>query len=248
LSAATTESSASRPAAGAISGEAAGLLRGEGVPVALERVGILGLAAEPEVAGEALGGLPHDHPAHRVGERIDQRDAQAEQESGARPGEGGESRGEGLRTRDPGKPGSRPIREDEWRPRHRLDAADEEEPPVPGAHAQERLRQRLHPRGAVAVDGERGHALGHAGAQRGDAREILRVEGLPGAAQEHLVEGRRIALAARQGLDEGEAGEVRRRSPPKAGRRAQERRPGAADDHEPLRRHAAVAFRSVRKE
>jgi hypothetical protein len=119
--------------------EAAGLDRGDGPALALEREGILTLATDAPALGDVLGGLAHRVRVVLGCERgIDEPPAERRV----------------LQLARPAVPGPLGLGHDVRRPRHRLDAATDEHVAVADGDGVGGAVDRLQPGAAQPIDGQ----------------------------------------------------------------------------------------------
>ena len=168
--------------------------------------------ASPNSRASTLGGLAHGR-ARDTGSRSASSRARArpqqrrpEAQRGAEPRERRPRARQPLEPRQPYAAGN-----SSGSPAHGLGAAGQHQPRSAPSGCARRPRHRLHARAAVAVHGDRGHALRDAGAQGGHARDVGGVGRLGAVAQHHLVEARRVELVARQQLVHRQRGRARPR-------------------------------------
>ena len=139
-----------------LGGEAAVRLRRGGAALAFDRERVLVLAADLIVLGDILG---------RLGHRID-----AELLLHQLVDEAPADRGVvhlGLAVEGGGRLG-----DDEGRPAHALDAAGDDQAPLPAPHRPRRHRHRVEAGAAEAVQRHSARRVGQAGEQPGHARDV----------------------------------------------------------------------------
>jgi hypothetical protein len=209
--------------------ESPGLLGPDHARVAARRELVHLAAGDAEPVREVLGGLAHQQADVRVGEALHDRDHR------------GEKRGAELRERSgllPDAPGAGELREpqrhrlgvEERRPRQGVDAARQHEIRPPGVEVRDRGVERLHARGAVPHHRPAGDLLAAAHAERHDASDVDLVDRRRGAAEDHLVERRRLERLAVEHCPPRRAREVARRERTGLVARLEERGPAPVDD------------------
>ena len=138
-------------------GEAAGFLRIRPTPLGAPGERVLFLPRHIPALRHVFARLTHRRPrVVRLVERVDE--APAERRVVERAVAARERR---LR-----------LRRHEWRARHRLDTARDEEVAVTGDHGMTGPDDRRQPGCAETVDGDASHRLGKAGEQRGEAGDV----------------------------------------------------------------------------
>ena len=212
--------------------EPAGLDRRDRALLALEREGVLALAAHAPALGDVLRGLAHGIRVVALGQpRV--HEAPAERRVG-----------ELARAAVPGALG---LELDVRGAGHRLDAAADEDVAVADRDRVRRGVDRLEPRPAQPVDRQPAHLDREVGEQQGHPRDVAVVlAGLVGAAQDHVLDERRVDAGAVDDRAQDDGREVVRADARERAAVAADRRadglddPGLADRSVRVSRHRSI--------